>query len=277
MTALPVDLTDAAQASAFTACLAALHGAPAEALTDVVATLEPRAWALPEPDGAWRGVVGVRRTPAPAAELVGGVHATLDWTDDTAALVTAAHAHVGAVYAYADEHAWSLPGLERAGFTPVSQYRRAAGWPPTDAPEWPDGFTWRTLAQHPDPAALLEGLRTYEGQWGHHTVTPASAALDAWAPELSVLALDPSGQVAGVCRAALDGEMAHADAPGVRADLRAGGALRRALLLTVSALLREAGATHLTLESWGEDERVSAQDAALGLQPEMVTEILARA
>ena len=161
MTVTSISLADPAQAAAYTACLEKLHAAPPGALTAIVATLKPNAWALLEPDGTWRGVAGLRPTPARGAELIGGVHATLDWTDDTAALVRAAHAEAGTVHVFADPDLWSLPGLERAGGLPVAEYHREVGWPPTDAPTWPEGFTCRTLEQHVNHADLLAGLRTY--------------------------------------------------------------------------------------------------------------------
>lgn len=246
--------------------LAALYGAPEEAVAWMADTLSA-AWTAHGPGGEVLGAAGVRPSPANGAELLGGALPGDSGDAAGTALARAAHAAVGRVYAFADGQLFSVAALRGAGYREAAAYRLLAGPTPQAAPQVPPGFTLRPLAEVGDPATRLGALATYEDRLGHHAVTPAAAEDGAggYDPALSLVALDASGQGAGICRAAPEEGYVRIDAPGVRADLR-GGDLRAALLLGVCALARARGFGDVSVEGWGDTPEELAADLALGLE-----------
>lgn len=258
--------------------LAALYGAPEEAVAWMADTLSA-AWTAHAPGGEVLGAVGLRPSPANGAELLGGALAQAGGQGHEDAVGTAlartAHAAGGRVYAFADGHLFSAAALRAAGYREAAAYRLLAGPTPQAAPQVPPGFVLRPLAEVPDLATRLDALATYEDRLGHHAVIPAAATDGAggYDPALSLIALDASGQAAGICRAAPEEGYARIDAPGVRPDLRHAGPggtdLRAALLLGVCALARARGFGDVSVEGWGDTPAELAADLALGLEVEI--------
>lgn len=257
------------------ALLAALYGAPEEAVAWMAAVLNA-AWVARDEGGGLVGAVGTRPSPVHGAELVGGTLPGPGQYEGATALAAAAWQAAGRAYAFADGALLTRAALEAAGYREVGAYRLLAGPTPEERAGVPPGLQLWPLADVPDPARRLDALATYEDRIGHHAVTPDAAANGAggFDPQLSLIALDPAGRAAGICRAAPEDGYARIDAPGVRADLRSGG-LRAALLLGVCARVSARGLPHVSVESWGDTPEELAQDLALGLGVEVENPILA--
>ncbi|WP_191240655.1 hypothetical protein [Deinococcus ficus] len=254
---------------------AALYGTPAGDLGWLEAELRA-AWVALDESGEALGALGARPSPAHGMELMGG---SLDGEHGEAvaqALVEAARADLGRVYAFADGLMLPAGALSGAGLREVAAYRMLAGPTPTAAAPGPEGVTLRRLSDVPDLATRLDALGTYEDRIGHHAVAAAAAEEGAggFDSTLSLIAVDAGGRAAGLCRAAREDGYLRIDAPGVRPDLRGSG-LRAALLLGVCALAREAGFTDVSVESWGDTPEELAADLGLGLGVELENPIYA--
>lgn len=159
--------------------------------------------------------------------------------------------------------------LRRRDFLPVATNTllRASTEPPLPHPIFPLGYTLRSYADDPDPARFLRAVnRCYEGQWGHHTVTPEFAA--TWMAQLDpagiLFLLAPEDDIVGIVRAERYGEpVGYIDAPGVALQHRERG-LYVPLLLAAVRRLCERAPSAIELESWGDLPETLAAYEALG-------------
>jgi hypothetical protein len=226
------------------------------------------AWSVGEPGVAPLGALGLRSTPAHGSEVMGGTLPGPNQTRAALALLQAALAAEPQLYAYAEDHLWPLEALQAAGLRPVGNYARLSGPVPGGELIVPDGFRLVPMAEA-SAEDVLAAQTAFEHRIGHTHVTPEAVELITERNDLSLsrLAYDGAGQVAGLCWVQLYGGLAAVDAPAVRADLSDSG-LRSALLLAVCAAVADAGAVHMTLESWGDTEPEREHDLALGLEIE---------
>ncbi|WP_424949774.1 hypothetical protein [Deinococcus sp.] len=220
------------------------------------------------------GAIGLRLSPAHGAEVMGGAFAGPAQHEAAVALLTAVLVAQPWLYAYAEAHLLPVEALEAAGLRQVSAYTRMSGPLPADLPSVPEGFRIVPLSEVESLPDRLAAQQTYSDMIGHTIVPPEFVLPGAGGCDegLSRLAYDPSGAAVGICRVWRDGVEVACTTPGVRPALRASG-LRRALLLSVCAAARAAGAARLKLEAWGDSEEQRAEDMALGLSVEVVTPI----
>lgn len=135
------------------------------------------------------------------------------------------------------------------------------------APSFPAGYIVRPYSEIDDPSTLLTAFdRCYEGQWGHHAVSPE--VLAEWLPTLRtqplLILLGPAGEVVGMCRAEhLHEAIPYVDAPGIVPECRAVG-LYVPLLLAACAQMRGARPRAIDLESWGDTDQTLALYEGLG-------------
>ncbi len=223
------------------------------------------AWLVGIDDEAPLGALGLRSTPAHGLEVMGGALPGPDQTQAALALLQAALGTEPRLYAYAEEHLWPISALEAAGLRPVGAYSRLSGPVPGGEVMVPDGFQLVPMSEA-SAEDILAAQHAYEHRIGHTHVTPEAVQLITERNDLALsrLAYDASGEAVGLCWAQLYGGLAAIDSPAVRPDL-AGSGLREALLLSVCAAVAQAGAVHMTLESWGDTEPERAHDLALGL------------
>ena len=226
------------------------------------------AWIVGEPDAAPLGALGLRSTPAHGSEVMGGALPGPEQQGAALALLQAALGTEPRLYAYAEEHLWPLAALQAAGLRPVGAYARLSGPVPGGEVLVPEGFRLVPISEA-SAADILAAQRAYEHRIGHTHVTPEAAELITERNDLALsrLAYDASGEAVGLCWAQLYGGLAAVDSPAVCPDL-SGSGLREALLRSVCAAVAQAGAVHLTLESWGDTERERAHDLSLGLEVE---------
>ncbi|WP_328774552.1 hypothetical protein [Deinococcus aquaedulcis] len=278
---------EAVAPQALTPALAALYDTGPEDVAWMAETCEA-AWLVSEVQlvtGQAREVVvgaaGARPSPAHGAELLGGVFAGPRRAEVTGLLASAARQALGRVYAFADGSLFAPELLLQAGWREAGAYRRLEGRVPYRVAAPPPGVELVSLADAA-PQARLQALQSFEDRIGHHAVTPeaAQAGAGGFDPALSVVALDAEGQGIGVCRAALEdvdgARVARLDAPGVQ-PLWRHTPLRAALLAEVCARLRAQGATHLSMDSWGDTPEELAHDLGWGLHVTDETPILASA
>ena len=252
--------------------LARLYGSDEADFAGVGAQLT-HAWLLREGE-AVLGATGLRHSPAHGAEVMGGAFPGATQTAAALALLRAALAAQPRLYAYAQAHLLPAEALEAAGLRAVSAYTCMTGPLPAALPAVPEGFRIVPLSEVQSLQDRLAAQETYSDMIGHTLVAPEFVLPGAGGCDegLSQLAYDPSGTAASLCRVWRDGGEVACTTPGVRPALRASG-LRRALLLSVCAAARAAGAVSLRLEAWGDSEEQRAEDAALGLSVEVVTPI----
>ncbi|WP_221089038.1 hypothetical protein [Deinococcus aquaedulcis] len=223
------------------------------------------AWAVWAPGGALLGALALRPSPAHGQEVLGGTLVGTEQQEAARLLLTAAQA-TGPLYAYADEALLPASALQALGWREVGAYAQLSGPLPKEVPLTLDGVTLLPLADLPDLAQRLAAQRTYADRIGHTFATEADVQPGAGGvnEDLSRVALAPSGQPLGICRAWLDGHELAVGSPGVHPDWRA-GPLRRALLLAVCQAARPAGTTTLIVDTWGDTPEERADDLALGL------------
>ncbi len=257
--------------------LARLYGCGESDLADLVGGLTGL-WLLRDEHGASLGALGLRPSPAHGAELVGGAFPGPAQQEAATMLIRAALAAQPRLYAYAEAHLLPCSSLEIAGLVPVAAYLRRSGPLPVLAPEIPDGYTVVAMSEITDTALRLAAQRTYSDRIGHTHVTPASAEPNAGGSDdtLSRIAFNSSGEAVGLCRATLSGEQVSFGTPGIRPDARETG-LRRSLTLAVCQAARIAGASRVATEGWGDTEDEQAEDQALGLEIEALTQIYSSA
>ncbi len=129
--------------------------------------------------------------------------------------------------------------------------------------DWPQGFSVTTYEQRPDLSLFTRAMQDcYAGQWGHQEVV-TEEEMRGWMPHFFLpgflLALDPQGELAGVCRTGpkeswsktLSSPAGYIDAPGFLAVWRK-PELYRAMVIEASRRLVEQGAQALVLDSWGD-------------------------
>ncbi|MBZ9712658.1 hypothetical protein [Deinococcus multiflagellatus] len=223
------------------------------------------AWAVWSPGGALLGALALRPSPAHGQEVLGGAVAGVEQHEAARLLLGAAQA-TGPLYAYADEALLPASALQALGWREVSAYAQLSGPLPGGLPCAPDGVTLLPLADLSSPSQRLAAQRTYADRIGHTFATEADVQPGAGGvnEDLSRVALASSSQPLGICRAWLDGHELAVGSPGVHPDWR-GGPLRRALLLAVCQAARAAGATTVTVDTWGDTPEERADDLALGL------------
>lgn len=245
--------------------LARLYGCREQEFAQTAAQLT-LAWIIQERGQQVLGALGLRPSPAHGAEVLGGAFSGGAQQEAGLALIRRAVETQPHLYAYAEEHLFPAETLRAAGLRPVGAYTRMTGPLPLGTPAVPDGFRLVPLAEVSDPGDLVAAQRTYSDRIGH-THVPDDAGQPGFGGSddpLGRLAYDARGVPAGLCRASLTGQEVTLGTPGVRAEARGTG-LRETLLLSVFVAARTAGATHLSLEAWGDTEAERAQDEALGL------------
>lgn len=145
------------------------------------------------------------------------------------------------------------------------------------APEWPEGYTVRTLAEVDDLPLFVELChRTFGDVWGHWENTPGMVTVErmrGWLersdPAGVFILYGPGGELAGQCRtfpAAADAEagVPHGlDQPGIVPEHRAAG-LHRPLVLSAARWLSGVGQRPIRLESWGDPAEVIQIYESLG-------------
>jgi GNAT superfamily N-acetyltransferase len=224
-------------------------------------------WAAEDEAGTSVGALGLRPTPAHGAELLGGAFPSPKQHETALALLCAALAVQPQLYAYAEAHLLPAEALETAGLQRVSAYTSMAGPIPELQPEIPVGIRIVPLSEVADLDVLLAAQQNYSHRIGHTLVTPEAVQMIVAYSDgtLGRIAFDAQGRPVGLCRAKRDGARADIDGPAVH-PAWAGTGLRRALLLSVCQAARAAGATTLTLQTWGDTEQERAEDLALGLK-----------
>jgi len=254
---------------------ARLYGCSEQDFAQTTAQLTA-AWIVQDHGREALGALGLRPSPAHGAEVMGGAFSGPAQQEASLALIRRAVETQPHLYAYAEEHLLPAETLCAAGLHPVSAYTRMTGPLPAGTPAVPDGFQLVSLAEVGDPGDLVAGQQTYSDHIGHTHVLPGAGQPGFGGSDdtLGRLAYDARGVPAGLCRASLRGQEVTLGTPGVRPDARGTG-LREALLLSVFAAARTAGATHLSLEAWGDTEEERIWDEALGLLTRDFTPIYA--
>lgn len=161
----------------------------------------------------------------------------------------------------------SQAGFERAG----EAWELQAGMDSAlAAPAWPPGYSVQTYAQAPDLARLLavcnRSRRDMWGHWENYAGAVTAEVVGRWLPRWDwngiFIALDPTGEAVGVCRAQV-GDPAYIDSPTVVPEHRPHH-LQRPLVLTAGQWLRSQGASRLNLETWGDPPSTVAVYRDLG-------------
>lgn len=252
----------------------ALYGADGPEFAAVIAQLAP-VWQVGDGERLL-GVLGLRPATAHGSELMGGASAGGSQVEVATRLLLAARPHQPKLYAYAEDHLLPALALEQAGFTSVSAYTRMSGPLPTLEPRVPAGFTLRPLAEISDTRVRFAAQETYADQIGHTPTSQEAVEPGAGGSEESLgwLAFDADGLPVGVLRVWRDGETVSLSTPGVHSAHRATG-LRRTLILAACQSAREAGASSLVMEAWGDTEQQRQDDLNLGLSLDVLTPIYA--
>lgn len=223
------------------------------------------AWVVASPDGDPLGLIALRPSPAHGDEVFGGAPGGPEAREAAVALLRAAASRSLRLYAYEDDRLLPGSALDAVGFLPVAVYTRMVGLLPDAAPFVPEGFEVVPLAQVESLEVRLAAQRSYEDRIGHTLATPEAVVVGALGSDdtFGRLAFDAFGAPAGICRVWREGDGIMLGTPGVRRDARGTG-LRGALLRSVFAAARAAGATHATLEAWGDTPEERAEDEGLG-------------
>lgn len=162
----------------------------------------------------------------------------------------------------------TLAFLGSRGAQPVAGYLRMRGAFASlnPAPSLPAG--WQLVPCSGAGGAEL-ALAAVSAAWGdlpgHKLATQESVveALEVFGPDGHLAVLDAKEQVVGVVRfLMLESGEGYVDAPGLAPDVRSRGAYAALLGLAVSRLI-DLGASHATLESWGDPPE--ARQAKVGL------------